>query len=60
MCLSTVFTLQNLSFCFVLIMSLGFHWEFLQYTEMLIGEQEKYFEDLMTYNYSLGELEILF
>lgn len=58
MCLSSIFTLQNPSFCFVLIMSLSFHWEFLQYAKMLTDEQEKYLKDFMTYNYFLGELDI--
>lgn len=56
MCLSRIFTLQNPSSCFVLIMSLGFHGEFLQYSKMLIGEQEKYLKDFLTHNYSLGKL----
>lgn len=57
MCVSRIFTLQNPNFCFVLIMSLVFQWEFLQYTKMLIGEQEKYLKDFMPYNYFGGELD---
>lgn len=41
-------------------MPLSFHWDFLQYTKMLIGEQEKYLKDFMTYNYSLGKLDFCF
>lgn len=38
-------------------MSLVFQWEFLQYTKMLIWEQEKYLKDFMPYNYFGGELD---
>lgn len=51
-------SLQNPGFCFVLITSLGFHWEFLQYAKMLIGEQETFWKNFMTYNFSLGELDL--
>lgn len=37
-------------------MSLGFHCEFLQYTKILIGEQETYLKDFMPYNYFGGDL----
>ena len=57
MCLSRIFTLQNPTFCFVLITSLGFHCKFLQYTKILIGEQETYLKDFMPYNYLGGDLD---
>lgn len=56
MCLSRTLTLQNPTFCSVLIMSLGFHCEFLQYTKILIDEQETYSKDFMPYNYLGGDL----
>lgn len=46
MCLSWIFTLQNPSFCFILIMSLGFYWEFLQYKILVNRRMRKVLEGL--------------